>query len=563
MKKTMVILGVLVVVLFASIFYFFSYDCDHNTYISSNSNKKDILKEESLSMMLETEVGSGEYEMVTQSSWPTEGYIFNKTLSKCENGSDISWDDTNKLVLFDGNSKDRCYVYFSKMSELNLALNDYIFSWNTIDGASSYQIYSDDTLLTTTTDTSAEIWKLYEDAGIYNIMVNAVDSSNNSIFKSNSVSYNLEQLDLNLSGSNVGSPVLENSTESDYLYSVNVSSKLSYISSPATLDLVNLINQNYSINYVGIQTYGATDSSTYGDTNIFLTYSTGDGSVRLYTNYNIFKKTFCWTSNLCHNTALSNFVYDYHYKIYYDSSTSNFKANVNSGYSSYLICFFQIVEQGSIATDWYYFAIYSSCLSSNTDIYVYDRKKKKFKKKRIGDLSYDDEVLCWDFDKGEFAIAKPIWLQKRQITNKYNLLKFSDGSTLETIDQHRIFNVEKGKFTYPMTDDTPIGTTTFNSSGEYVKLVSKEVIEEPMDYYNLNIEEHINVFANGILTSCRLNNMYLIENMKYVYDKKRDNGIDLSDYDERLVNGLRLKEQEMTEEEIRKYVDYRETIRKI
>lgn len=51
--------------------------------------------------------------------------------------------------------------------------------------------------------------------------------------------------------------------------------------------------------------------------------------------------------------------------------------------------------------------------------------------------------------------------------------------------------------------------------------------------------------------------------MKFVYNNQRDNGIDLSDYDEILVNGLRLKVQNMTEKEIRKYVDERELIRKI
>ena len=45
-------------------------------------------------MMLETEAGSGNYEMSTASSWPTEGYVFNSTLSKCENGGELSWDDT-------------------------------------------------------------------------------------------------------------------------------------------------------------------------------------------------------------------------------------------------------------------------------------------------------------------------------------------------------------------------------------------------------------------------------------------------------------------------------------
>lgn len=110
-------------------------------------------------------------------------------------------------------------------------------------------------------------------------------------------------------------------------------------------------------------------------------------------------------------------------------------------------------------------------------------------------------------------------------------------------------------FTYPMSDDTPIGTTTFNSKGEYVKLVSKEVIEKPIDYYNVMTEYHINLFANDILTSCRLSNMYKVKNMKYEYNKKRNNEYDLSKYDEKLVNGLRLREQDIEETKLKSYVD--------
>lgn len=43
-----------------------------------------------LSMMLETEAGSGNYEMTTRESWPTSGYKFNSELSKCENGGELS-----------------------------------------------------------------------------------------------------------------------------------------------------------------------------------------------------------------------------------------------------------------------------------------------------------------------------------------------------------------------------------------------------------------------------------------------------------------------------------------
>ena len=80
---------------------------------------------DTISMMLETEAGSGNYEMTTASSWPTDGYIFNTTLSKCENGGELSWDDENKRVLMSGNVSDKCYVYFDVIQVL---LADYVKS---------------------------------------------------------------------------------------------------------------------------------------------------------------------------------------------------------------------------------------------------------------------------------------------------------------------------------------------------------------------------------------------------------------------------------------------------
>ena len=81
--------------------------------VYEEENPKQIKKHvDTISMMLETEAGSGNYEMTTASSWPTDGYVFNPTLSKCENGSELSWDDTNKSVVMTGNVSDKCYVYF-------------------------------------------------------------------------------------------------------------------------------------------------------------------------------------------------------------------------------------------------------------------------------------------------------------------------------------------------------------------------------------------------------------------------------------------------------------------
>ena len=87
---------------------------NHDLKESSNNyeNNKVTKHENMLSMMLETEANSGNYEMTTRESWPAEGYKFNNELSKCENGGEVYWDNENKKVFMSSNSSDKCYVYF-------------------------------------------------------------------------------------------------------------------------------------------------------------------------------------------------------------------------------------------------------------------------------------------------------------------------------------------------------------------------------------------------------------------------------------------------------------------
>lgn len=182
---------------------------------------------------------------------------------------------------------------------------------------------------------------------------------------------------------------------------------------------------------------------------------------------------------------------------------------------------------------------YTPCILAGTLVTLANGTKKK-----IEDLTYEDNLLVWDFDNACMASAKPLWLQKEQKAERYNLLKFSDGNILKTINQHRILNIEKGKFTYPMTDETPIGTTTLNDKGEKVKLVSKEIIEEKVTYYNLITKYHMNAFTGGILTSCRFSNLYPIKDMKYVKDNRKLVGLEeYSNIPKEYYEGLRLAEQ--------------------
>ena len=106
---------------------------------------------DTISMMLETEAGSGNYEMTTASSWPTDGYIFNTELSKCENGGELSWDDENKRVLMSGNVSDKCYVYFDVIQVL---LADYVKSLYTGTQGENGIYYHDATLTNGARDNS-------------------------------------------------------------------------------------------------------------------------------------------------------------------------------------------------------------------------------------------------------------------------------------------------------------------------------------------------------------------------------------------------------------------------
>mgnify|MGYP004624125983 CR=1 FL=1 len=83
-----------------------------NVEITNEVNNKSKKNRNLLTMNLEQTAGTGDYKTVTQSEWPTDEYEFNKELSRCENGSEISWDDTKKVVVVLGNLSDKCYVYF-------------------------------------------------------------------------------------------------------------------------------------------------------------------------------------------------------------------------------------------------------------------------------------------------------------------------------------------------------------------------------------------------------------------------------------------------------------------
>lgn len=110
MKKRIMLSGILFILIIISVLVCFNKRERNSENVLQNKKYN-----ETISMMLETASGSGEYEKITASEWPTDGYIFNTELSRCEKGSTLSWDDENNKVVMSGNVSDKCYVYFDKV----------------------------------------------------------------------------------------------------------------------------------------------------------------------------------------------------------------------------------------------------------------------------------------------------------------------------------------------------------------------------------------------------------------------------------------------------------------
>lgn len=192
------------------------------------------------------------------------------------------------------------------------------------------------------------------------------------------------------------------------------------------------------------------------------------------------------------------------------------------------------------------------CLVEGTKITLADGSEKN-----IESLTYNDDLLVWNFDEGKLDSAKPVWLSVNQPANRYSKVTFSDGSVLNSLSPalgHSIYSVESGAFVSPMSYSVPTGTVTVKYDGSNTNIVSKELVNSSGDlnFYGVLTNTHMNCYANGILTSYNMNNLYPISGMQYV--KTNRSVRDVRDFPPQasgeLFTGLRLAEQRRSDESL-------------
>lgn len=184
----------------------------------------------------------------------------------------------------------------------------------------------------------------------------------------------------------------------------------------------------------------------------------------------------------------------------------------------------------------------NQCIVEGTQITLSDGTTKA-----IEDITYDDELLTWNFDEGKFEARKPCWIMKPGSCQKYWHVTLSDGTEIDLVGSrnksHRFLNIEQGKFTY--ANDFIGEERTFKQDGTTPYVVSCEPItDKTVNYYNLITEHNINCFANGIMVGDRFSNMYEIKDMKFVKtDKPLNKREDYPEVPDRIFYGLRVAEQ--------------------
>ena len=107
---------------------------NHSYNVIANEKSESKISSNAISMLYETEAGSGEYQISTDTTWPQDGYVFNERLSGCENGGTLSWNEETKRVIMQTNKSDKCYVYFDIKKELMIFSNFIINNMYIADG---------------------------------------------------------------------------------------------------------------------------------------------------------------------------------------------------------------------------------------------------------------------------------------------------------------------------------------------------------------------------------------------------------------------------------------------
>ena len=231
-SKIIIVCSVVVSIILVALISLFYNEASDNNIISNISKNKEVISSNMITMMYETDAGTGIYEETKDTTWPESGYIFNENLSGCENGGELEYNSGNNTVNLLSNSSDRCYVYFDKYDGVwidNVVATNVTGSSITLDISATsengsiktyyYAINDSEEYIETTTNPIIidDLNKLTE----YNIKIYAID---NTGAKSNIYEISVSTTDVSVPV--INSVEVSDVTENGFTLTVNASSEV-------------------------------------------------------------------------------------------------------------------------------------------------------------------------------------------------------------------------------------------------------------------------------------------------------------------------------------------------
>ena len=168
------------------------------------------------------------------------------------------------------------------------------------------------------------------------------------------------------------------------------------------------------------------------------------------------------------------------------------------------------------------------CLIKGTKVLLADGTTKN-----IEDIYYNDLIMVYSHETGEFVPEYPIWIESGKHTDSYQLNTFSDGTTLKTKGKHTVFSVDDNEFV-DVTDSAKyhIGTTIIKVEkidNQYklkeVTVTNIETIYEDTMYYDIVSTRYYNAITDDVLTSDgrpELPNFYLFKENILWSDRRQE-----------------------------------------
>lgn len=141
------------------------------------------------------------------------------------------------------------------------------------------------------------------------------------------------------------------------------------------------------------------------------------------------------------------------------------------------------------------------CVTADTLVSLADGTQK-----RVDQVTYEDQLLVWDFFKGEYTAA-PSSIIFYHGDNMYRILKlnFADGTSTKVVNNHGFFDVEENKFVFidELNVENYIGHNFVKVDGDSytsVQLVSYEIFDEYTGSYSIQTAQHNNFMVENMFS---------------------------------------------------------------